>query len=211
MKALVILSMLTLISSGCTHPTYTTKHGTWVFNECDDCFFEFPDKEEMEFYLDYLVENSEKCLGAKRRWINEMLRKANLYMVCESFECMLRDGSMATCAGWRRGNKYISIWGGYIWNSPIYHEFGHHIIERMTGSTDPGHTNKWFWEDGLYCLNRPFYEMDNPKSKGDRLMRIIKMWNGDTVGGSFIPPVERTKSRGNGIKIFSTYDLDAVQ
>lgn len=209
---LVTLLILTLVSSGCAGPTYATKHGLWVFEECGQLGFEFPDQEEMEYYLDYLVDNAEKCWGAKRRWINEIYRTGRLHLVCESFECTLRDGSTATCAGWRRGNKYVSIWGGYIWNSPIYHEFGHHVIELMTGSSDPGHTNKWFWEDGLYCLNRPFYEMDNPKDKrGDRLMRIIKAWNGDTVEGSYVLPVEYIYKKGSGTKIISTYNLDEVR
>lgn len=143
-----IIFILVLIS-GCRVPDYTTSHGAEVYNVCDNPDHEFPTQDEVELFLDFMLENAHNCLPVDAADISLILSNMDIILKCN------RPSGCSDCGGKHYDNYFrdeiVVMWDGYdrIWT--LYHEIMHPAYRYYRGGTNRDHSDEIYWM-GARCL-----------------------------------------------------------
>ena len=129
MKHLLLIALLV----GCRAPDFTTRQGVHVYLDCDR---DIPTQATLEHLLDFFMDRGPAFLFATRDEIRLSYYQAELYIVCDPWDC----GRESLCVGYRRGDNITLDWNSkYWWATGIYHEFWHRVLDMQTSSSDSEH------------------------------------------------------------------------
>ena len=153
MKFLKTIFFVLVLVSGCRTPDYVTSHGVQVYNVCDNPDYEFPTLDEVELFLDHMLENAHRCLPTAAEDISIILSNIDLYLKCT------KPAGCANCGGKHYDTYYrdeiVVHWDGYDRIYTMYHEIMHPAYRYYRGGTDHNHEDKIYWL-GDRCLTELF-------------------------------------------------------